>query len=293
MGVSTGSYHGGELEVQRRTGVAEEAEAVGRIVGDSLSPAATRFLDGQRLAIVASLDAAGQPWASVLNGPPGFLRTIDERHLRIAAVPAEDDPLAANLRVRPEVGLLVLDPQTRRRMRVNGRGSLAAAGVLVITDEVYGNCPKYIQRRRLVGEAAAPRGTTIVSSRLDARQRTWIATADTLFIASYHPDSGADASHRGGEPGFVRVEGDRRIVLPDYPGNAMFNTLGNLLEYPRAGLLFLDFGTGDTLQVAGRAALRFEPERALAIEVDEVRETPGGHRLIWELIERSPSNPRI
>jgi uncharacterized protein len=177
-------------------------------------------------------------------------------------------------------------------VRVNGRGSLARDGVLVETDEVYGNCPKYIQRRRVVGETASPRGRARISTRLDAAQRAWIGSADTLFIASFHPDSGADASHRGGEPGFVRVEGDRRIVLPDYRGNAMFNTLGNLLGYPRAGLLFLDFATGATLQVAGRAALRFEPARALAIEVDEVRETPGGHRLTWERLDRSPSNPR-
>jgi predicted pyridoxine 5'-phosphate oxidase superfamily flavin-nucleotide-binding protein len=292
MGVSTGSFHAGEREVQRRAGLADEAQAVGRIVGDAISPAAARFLETQRLAIAASLDASGQPWASVLSGPAGFLRTVDPRRLRIAAVPADDDPLAANLRVRPEIGLLVIDPQTRRRMRVNGRGTLDRDGVVVRTDEVYGNCPKYIQRRRLLGEASSPRGSAVTSGRLSAAQRAWIASADTLFIASFHPDSGADASHRGGEPGFVRVEDDRRIVMPDYPGNAMFNTLGNLLEHPRAGLLFLDFATGDTLQVAGRAALRFEPERALAVEVDEVRETPGGHRLAWELIERSPSNPR-
>lgn len=291
MGVSTGSYHAGELEVQRLAGVAEEAETVGRIVGDSLSPAAARFLEGQRLAIAASLDAGGQPWASILGGPAGFLRAIDPQRLRIAALPAEDDPLAANLRVRPEIGLLVLDPQTRRRMRVNGRGSLTDGGVLVETDEVYGNCPKYIQRRLLVGEAKEPRERARVSNGLDASQRAWIGAADTVFIASFHPDSGADASHRGGEPGFVGVENDR-IVLPDYPGNAMFNTWGNLLQYPRAGLLFLDFATGDTLQVAGRAELRFEPDRTLALQVEQVRETRGGHRLVWDLVERSPSNPR-
>jgi predicted pyridoxine 5'-phosphate oxidase superfamily flavin-nucleotide-binding protein len=252
-----------------------------------------RFLQDQRLAVAASLDERGRPWASVLSGPAGFLQAIDARRLWIAAVPAGDDPLAANLHTRPELGLLVLDPQTRRRMRVNGRASLRQDGVLLHTEEVYGNCPKYIQRRRLRGELEQPRGAARRAAALDTEQQAWIAGADTLFVASFHPDSGADASHRGGTPGFVRVESDRRIVLPDYPGNAMFNTLGNLHEYPRAGLLFIDFENGDTLQVTGRAELRFEPARALAIEVDEVRETRGGHRLAWELVEYSPSNPGV
>lgn len=293
MGRSTGRFHGGETFVQRSAGLAEEAEAVGRIVGDSISRAAADFLRGQRLAIAASLDESGRPWASVLSGPAGFLRTLDTRRLHVAAVPAADDPLASNLRVRPELGLLVIDPQTRRRMRVNGQASLSDDGVLVRTDEVYGNCPKYIQRRRLRGEVERPRGATLRASVLDARQQAWIARADTLFIASFHPDSGADASHRGGLPGFVRVENDRRIALPDYPGNAMFNTLGNLHEYPRVGLLFLDFANGDTLQLTGRAELSLQPARALAVEVDEVRETAGGHRLAWDLVEYSPSNPGL
>ena len=293
MGASTGRFHAGETFVQRRAGVADEAESVGRIVGDSISSAAARFLQDQRLAVAASLDEGGRPWASVLSGPAGFLHTVDARRLWIAAVPASDDPLAANLRARPELWLLVLDPATRRRMRVNGRASPRRDGVLLHTDEVYGNCPKYIQRRRLRGEIEEPRGAVRPAAVLDAKQQEWIASADTLFIASFHPDSGADASHRGGRPGFVRVESDRRIVWPDYPGNAMFNTLGNLHEYPRVGLLFLDFANGDTLQVTGRAELRFEPTRALAVEVDEVRETAGGHRLSWELIDYSPSNPEL
>ena len=66
------------------------------------------------------------------------------------------------------------------------------------------------------------------SSSLSAAQRARIGAADTFFIASAHPEGGADASHRGGRPGFVRVTGQRSLAFPDYPGNNMFNTLGNL-----------------------------------------------------------------
>jgi predicted pyridoxine 5'-phosphate oxidase superfamily flavin-nucleotide-binding protein len=284
MRASPGRYHAGERAAQRRAGVADEAEAVGRIVGDSMSPAVARFLRDQRLAIAASLDAAGRPWASILSGPMGFLQATDETLLRIDARPADDDPLTENVLARPELGLLVLDPATRRRMRLNGRGLRADDALYLLTDEVYGNCPKYIRPRRVSGDAR-PRGPAVRASRLDAEQMRSIAAADTFFVASFHPDTGADASHRGGDPGFVRVRDDRHLEFPDHPGNAMFNTLGNLLEYPRMGLLFVDFATGDTLQLTGRAQVRFEPERSVAVEVDEVAATAGGHRLVWEPVE--------
>ena len=64
---------------------------------------------------------------------------------------------------------------------------------------------------------------------------------------------GADISHRGGRPGFVRVDGDV-LTIPDFRGNRYFNTLGNLIAEPRASLLFVDFETGDLLQLQGSRA---------------------------------------
>lgn len=279
-------FHEGEREIQRRAGVAAEAEAVGRIIASTLSPAVGRFLAGQRMAVAASLDARGQPWASLVTGPVGFLEAVDERLLRVRTEPPPDDVLTANLRARPELGLVVLDPRTRQRVRINGRGLLRPEGIFLLADEVYGNCPKYIQRRRLVGEAdGRPAARPVRSPRLDARQRKILAAADTFFIASFHPRGGADASHRGGRPGFVRVEDGGHIAFPDYPGNNMFNTLGNLAGYPKVGLLFVDFATGDLLQVAGRASVPDGPERCVQVRVEKVRETRSGSPLRWELIE--------
>ncbi len=121
--------------------------------------------------------------------------------------------------------------------------------------------------------------------------RATVARADTFFIASFHPEGGADASHRGGRPGFVRVLGPDRLAFDDYPGNGMFNTLGNLLAYTRAGLLFLDFEKGDVLQLTGQA--RVEPDFSVAFHVDEVRDTPGQTPLRYRLVEPSPSNPPL
>jgi predicted pyridoxine 5'-phosphate oxidase superfamily flavin-nucleotide-binding protein len=280
-------YHAGELEIQRRAEVLDEARAVGRIIGSRVPAGAARYLAGQRLAIASSLEPGGRVWASLLAGPAGFVSAVDPELLSIAARPAGSDPLARNLAARPELGLLLLDPWTRQRMRFNGRGLLSPDGIFLLVEQAYGNCFKYIQRRRLRSQdgllqADEPR----VGTRLTPRQQDWIASADTFFIASFHPQSGADASHRGGSPGFVRILDPSRLAFADYPGNNMFNTLGNLAVYPEAGLLFVDFAGGDLLQLTGRA--RVEPDFSVVFQVDEVRETPGGSPLRSGI----PSNER-
>jgi hypothetical protein len=287
----SGPFHSGEREVQRRAGVAEEAQAVGRIIGRTLTPVVGRFLARQRLAVAASLDAGGRAWASLLTGDAGFITPAGPERLRVAAHPIAGDPLGSNLApgARPDLGLVVLDPSTRQRMRFNGTARLDQDGLWVDLRKVYGNCPKYIQLRDSEPDAPAAPAVPRVSRRLDERQRAWIGSADTLFIASFHPEGGADASHRGGFPGIVRVIGDDRLVFPDYPGNAMFNTLGNLVEYPRAGLLFVDFTTGDVLQITGRA--RLEDDRSVVLDIGETRETRAASPLRLRLVQYSPANP--
>jgi len=167
------------------------------------------------------------------------------------------------------------------------------------TDEVFGNCPKYIQARAPEPGAAHERGGLAVRSHaLSESQRLAIERADTLFIASVHADAGADASHRGGQPGFVRVPHERRLLIPDYAGNNMFQTLGNIAADPRVGLLFVDFDTGTTLQMTGRAQILWEPEalkgavRTVAVEIDEIVEIEGQGPLGWRFVGYSPFNPR-
>ena len=286
-------FHSGEIEVQARLAAREDAERVGRIVASEIPPAVAPVLRRQRMAVAASLDGEGRPWASLLTGPAGFIEAVDGGLLRIAAALPPDDPLTANLRARPELGLLVLDTGTRQRLRFNGRGRLSPDGLFLLVEEVYGNCPKYIQKRRLVGERAGEAGPLLRSSSLDARQHTLIAGADTLFVATWHPKGGADASHRGGRPGFVRVMADGMLEFSDYPGNNMFNTLGNLAGHPRAGLLFVDFARGDLLQLTGRAQIVWKPETAVRVEIEEVRETAGGSPLRFELVEPWPANPPL
>ena len=285
-------YHAGQRAVQHRAGDRTVAERLERGIHPVLPDGAQEFLEGLPLLYVAAADPAGRVWASVLSGPPGFVDAPDDRTVTVAAHPPAGSPLAGALGAGPApVGLLALEPETRRRIRVNGTGMLDADGVHVRTEQVYGNCPKYIQRRHVTAaEAVRPRA--LERERMTAADRRLVATADTFVIATAGPD-GADASHRGGSPGFVTVRDDAHLRFPDYPGNTMYMTLGNLESNPRAGLLFLDWETGDALQLSGRAAIDWSYERAVDFTVERVIATTGAVPYRWTLDERSRFNPPV
>jgi uncharacterized protein len=294
-------FHAGERAVQTRAGVRDLAERVGRSIRETLPPVAQAFLDDLRWVIVGGLDRRDRPWASVLAGPRGFAHPIDDRTLRLASRPAPGDPLDAALTPGALVGVLAIDLATRRRLRVNGRITAQnAADVVIAVDQAFSNCPKHIQRREDTAGDAPAIGSASRSPALSDRQRAWLRATDTFFIATAVPGEGVDASHRGGMPGFVQVERNL-IVWPDYSGNALFNTLGNIETYPRAGLLVPDFETGDALLVTGRAAIDWAiahaapiagAERLVTLEVDEVTELPGAFPARMRLREYSPVNPR-
>jgi hypothetical protein len=295
-------FHEGERAVQQRAGVAAIASRVGGSIHAAIPPRAQAFLPEQHFAVLASRDAQGHVWASIVHGAPGFLSAPSEKAIEIDAAPLAGDPLAANLVAGAPLGALVIDLATRRRMRVNGRVERDASPIRVAVDEVFANCPKYIARRDVEEDGAleAPGARAIASDVLGVAQQQRIARADTFFIASGHRDAGLDASHRGGAPGFVQVLDERRIAWPDYAGNSMFQTLGNLERDPHAGLLFADFATGDVLQLSGRARVDWDParaarfagaERVVELEIDAVREMRGALPLRAHAAEPSPFNP--
>ncbi|MEV0280399.1 pyridoxamine 5'-phosphate oxidase family protein [Streptomyces sp. NPDC050610] len=182
-----------------------------------------------------------------------------------------DDPIGPR-RPGDRVGLIAMDFTRRRRLRVNGRVRSWGPGLIELgVDEAYGNCPRFIHRRRLDPGLLSHGRESSVHTELGYWDTELIGRSDTLFIATKHPEAGADVSHRGGPPGFLRVAGPNRVQLPDYAGNAMFNTLGNLWSDPRVGLVLRDFGTGDTVHLTGRAAIEHEPPRTVwGLEVERV-----------------------
>jgi hypothetical protein len=290
-----GVYHAGSRAVQDLVGARDRADHVGRSLGQDIKPVAAAFLELQPLLVLGAADpGTGRVWASPLTGTPGFVRATGPRQLSVAGGPSPADPLAAAV-TAPDtpVGTIALDPRTRRRMRLNGRLRPTARGFAVEADQVFSNCPKYIQRRESYAWVPdrAP-GTPRRGGRLTPEQTAFIESADTFFMATVHP-GGADASHRGGNPGFVQVASPRHLTWRDYPGNAMFLTLGNLRADPRAGLLFLDWTSGTTLQLTGEAHTEFgaDGERTVRFTVTEAVATPAALPLRWSAPEYSPANP--
>ncbi|MEV0992470.1 pyridoxamine 5'-phosphate oxidase family protein [Streptomyces sp. NPDC049949] len=257
-------FHPGELAVQQRAGVrAEAARLSGMLRPPDLRGGAAGFLAERTLAAITARDDSGRLWISPLTGPPGVLDVIAASTLRVRTAPAAADPLHGLPPGQP-VGLLAIDFAARRRFRVNG--TLTAAdedGLMLQVDQAYGNCPQYIQRRHVrpgpavVVEDAGGSPVRYATS-LASDQARLVRAADTFFLGTTHPERGRDASHRGGPPGFVRVEGDS-LWWPDYPGNNMFNSLGNLAVDSAAALLFADFATGHTVHLSGTAVLEWSP----------------------------------
>jgi len=288
-------FHEGEQAVQQRAGVTEQAAKVGRSVQTILPPGVNEYLGELPFVIVASVDAAGQPWASIVTGAPGFITGPYPNCVTITSLPMTGDPLREHLRDGVPLGLLAIDLRTRSRLRVNGHAEgVDDTSFNVRVREAFGNCRKYIQKREVTYENRAANDREVdpvVSDRLSTGQRQWIAQADTFFIASSHQQAGVDASHRGGMPGFVHVLDDTRITWRDYPGNNMFQTLGNLAIDPRAGLLFVDFDTGATLQLTGRATIEWNPTRRVTFTIQRVLDRPALPGLIATGCEYSPHNP--
>jgi len=297
-------FHAGERAVQARYGLAERMEAAGRkTVRDFMPDQHRELFEKLPYIFVGSLDAHGRPWASVLAGRPGFVRAPDARTMRIDAPPVDGDPLATNLAVGAKLGLLGIQLETRRRNRMNGTVSTSdARGFALAVDQSFGNCPQYIQARApgLAIGAAPPGPAQAEGAILSPRAQDLVRRADTFFIATASAEPGAqdraegvDVSHRGGKPGFVRVseqDGRTSLAWPDFRGNMMFNTLGNLAVNPAAGLLFVDFATGDVLQLTGRAEAVWDgaevqgfagAERVLRFRVAEGVWRPAALPLRW------------
>jgi uncharacterized protein len=308
-------FHSGEIAVQTRAGVREEAAQIGRVISNKIQSAAVEFLRSQQIAIVSSIAPDGTIWASLLAGESGFVRALNESTIQIDLSAQTTSAggstisnnlinlLSKNLESNSQIGLLAIDLSNRRRVRLNGQVTIQQPEKLQVQiQQSFFNCPKYIQIRYLETSAIEPIEHPKIQTRsaLNEADRDWIVRSDTFFIASFHPESGADASHRGGYPGFVRVIDFHTLIFPDYSGNNMFQTLGNLAVNSRAGLLFVDFDRGHALQLTGTAVTLWDAEqlasfagaqRLIEFTVDRIIETRNATNLRWKFGEYSPANP--
>jgi predicted pyridoxine 5'-phosphate oxidase superfamily flavin-nucleotide-binding protein len=308
-------FHAGELAVQQRAGESLAGESNGTLISDTVMRGARLWVRQQTLAVLASRSADGAIWASLLFGSPGFLQADDGTHFTVDLKQAHvdtRDPLWRNLEEAGRLGALVIDLATRRRIRINGAATLDPEQVLRMdVAESYPNCPKYISRRVVQvpsEDAIAEAGQTAATpprdeQKLDEAATRTILETDTFFIATGSPERGDDASHRGGDPGFLRQTGPRTLRWPDFPGNSMYNTLGNLLQDPRAGIVIPDFQRARVLQLTGAAETLWDqpdPEnesggtgRFVEFTIDRWHPLALPAHLSAELIDHSPFNPPV
>ena len=275
-------WHAGELEAQARAGVRSQ----GGGIRDHMPDQHRSFFQQLPFIVVASRDAAGTPVATLWTGPPGFVTSPDDRTLRVAVTLDPADPTSGAFVPGAPFALLGIELPTRRRNRANGViAAVARDAITIAIRQSSGNCPQYIHPRDLRAVSPTARATEALDQ-LDARATAAIRAADTFFVATAaridEPTGGVDISHRGGPAGFVQVTGET-LTIPDYRGNRYFNTLGNLVSEPRAALVFVDFATGDVLQVQGTTEIQWDGPAVAAL--------PGAERL-WRLqVERAWRRP--
>ncbi|WP_374680282.1 pyridoxamine 5'-phosphate oxidase family protein, partial [Hydrocarboniphaga effusa] len=265
------TWHAGEKTLQSRAGVAERMDAIGqRVIRDFMPDQHRAFYAQIPFVVVGSVDRRDDAWATLITGTPGFISSPTPTTLDIQLRRDAGDPASDGWKAGAAIGLLGIELHTRRRNRVNGLLRAVDDEALHFeVDQSYGNCPQYIQHRdyrfvREPGEVSAAK--VHESAQLDAEARRMIEAADTFFVASYAEREDrrqVDVSHRGGKAGFVRVADDGTLTIPDFAGNLFFNTLGNILSNGKAGLVFVDFESGDLLQMTGKAEVLLDsPEIA-------------------------------
>ena len=300
-------FHAGELAIQGRMGTQAKMDRQGRqMIREYLPDQFRQFFPQLPYIIVGTVDVTGCPWASILVGEPGFVSSPDDRTLQIATKPLFGDPFINTLAEGIDIGLLGIELHTRRRNRVNGTvTAINSDRFEVQVGQSFGNCPKYIQTRmfELIDQDSATPQSIHQFQMLGSQERATISAADTFFIATAYQNtsagiaSGVDVSHRGGKPGFVRLDDDCTLTVPDFSGNCQFNTFGNLELNPSAGLLFVDFDRGNLLYLTGTAEVIWEgaqindyegAERLFRFHLDRGYRVEGSLPLRWSSPALSP-----
>ncbi|MBL4864940.1 MAG: pyridoxamine 5'-phosphate oxidase family protein [Pseudomonadales bacterium] len=278
-------FHQGEIAIQTKLQVHEKMQAFGmKVIRDFFPPQHRVFYQTLPYLFLGYADEEGWPWASLLHGERGFINTPNDKTLKVSTKLVSGDPLQRAMSVGRGFGVLGIDLETRRRNRLTAYCErVDENGFELKVNQTFGNCPKYIQTRHQQFLPESEQRPVVVESlsSLDESAIALIKESDTFFVATYYEKTGfsegqqasegADVSHRGGEPGFIKIREDNTLVIPDYEGNKHFNTLGNILENAKAGLLFVDFEKGHLLSMTGRAEILWDSP--------DLADYPGAERL--------------
>jgi len=294
-------YHEGELEVQDRAGVLEQSQRIGNMmIKDHMPDQHRNFFSQLPMVFIGAADKQNDVWASVLFGEPGFIHSPDESQLIINQQLNQLEPLANQLQLGDDIGLLGLELETRRRNRSNMILAENNDQQMVLSvKQCFGNCPKYIQRRERIKVEHTEAPESIKFTNINSELREFITQADSFYIASRSAtnnsnddnidvnndnstpedniddstdnnikqrtpnNSGVDVSHRGGIPGFIKFNDAGELLIPDYAGNNLYNTLGNITKNPNVGLLFIDYDNSHLIMLTGEAHIVWAEDETL------------------------------
>ncbi|OAL07133.1 hypothetical protein IQ06DRAFT_288898 [Phaeosphaeriaceae sp. SRC1lsM3a] len=298
-------------------------------------PAHGARIASNHLLSVGALDDEGRPWSTIWGGERGFAKRIAKGVLEIRAlVDRQYDPVVQNLLASSTQGEparpvtterkfmsgMSIDFDSRDRVKVMGRlltgetrdydDKVGEIQLAMAVQESTGNCPKYINKRDVRAHVPSPH---LVSHSLPLHQQAvdLIHKTDVIFISSTNGDS-MDTNHRGGPSGFVRVasneaareDGSGGVVLvyPEYSGNRLYQSLGNLYLNPKIGIAVPDFDTSNVLYLTGTAQLLLGEQAtavmphcklALQIRVEAARLVADGLSFRGRLGEMSPYAPPV
>ncbi|KKK15833.1 hypothetical protein ARAM_004545 [Aspergillus rambellii] len=278
------------------------------------------------LLAIGALDKEGRPWSSVWGGEEGFATPTSMSSFDVRTPVGETyDPVVESLLLDPAhnsgklVSFLAIDLENRQRVKLYGKltaGSLDILGedehiqagiahLAVHVDGSLGNCPKYLNAKHIL---PAPPDPKLISenAQLPSEAIRLLHRADCLFISSSHGNEDMDTNIRGGPPGFVRVISNEPsgavFVYPEYSGNRLYQTLGNLQTNPLAGYVFPDFETGNALFVTGKAEILIGKDAASVLPHSNlaVRVTTTASRFVEKALtfrgipgKPSPYNPGV
>lgn len=313
-------WHEGEEKVQRLLHVPQRDNPT----TPYLSPGAGFLVQQAPLLALGTLDFEGRPWSTVWGGTEGFAAPVAESSIGLRTqIDTKYDPVAQALLgnwddhsdnyLGKMVSGLAIDLEHRRRVKLYGRmesGSMSHADsgqaqLVVHIEESMGNCPKYLNKKHIVPAKPEP---TLISDQpqLIPAAVELLARADTMFVSSSRGTINMDTNIRGGPPGFVRVQSNESsgavLIYPEYSGNRLYQTLGNLHITPLAGYVVPDFENGNVLYLTGRtellvgkAASAVLPRSNLAVRVtiDAALFVQNGLAFRGKTGEPSPYNPNV
>ncbi|KAJ5319976.1 hypothetical protein PENANT_c040G06131 [Penicillium antarcticum] len=336
-------WHPGEISIQRKLGYASAVSDHWSIVTGFL-PEQHRLFHTSHLPFIpiTTLDEDGHPWASIVAGQTGdigFVNSPNSRTLSMNLRMWDGDPLLDTVKAwleerretAPERFLtagLGIEFSTRRRNKFAGairnvrRRTNSEYQIDFEIIEAIGNCPKYINIRKLIPHPQTQPEVVYRRQHLAPRERLpeeviqFILEADTVFMGTiFNPESSvsqiypshAGMNARSGLPGFIRVSPSdgRTVVIPDYSGNRFASSLGNIEASGVAGLTIVSFTTGDIVYLTGTAenivgppALKIMARHASLTSVNItgftfVRNALPVRQQSGTVVERSPYSPKV